>query len=132
MAGSLSQWLATGKFQGNVARNVRRKRFSLFLRAQTALAAKEGTASHQSITKEVRWQRVIVHNGIAIYATWTTVASVNTNTENPLEITNRIFLFLAAPQSKHCPSIRRTLQCGNHQHCVRFSFAGHHHRLVLH
>ena len=37
---------------------------------------------NQSIVKEVRWQTVITHNGIAVYATWTTVASVNIQNQN--------------------------------------------------
>lgn len=45
-------------------------------RAQKALTEKQATASHESIAKEVRWQTVIIQNGIAVYATWTTIASL--------------------------------------------------------
>jgi hypothetical protein len=31
------------------------------------------------VFKEVRLQRILIHNGIALYATWTTIASVSSN-----------------------------------------------------
>lgn len=35
-----------------------------------------------AVYKEVRLQRIFVHNGIALYSTWTTIASVSNITFN--------------------------------------------------
>jgi hypothetical protein len=34
------------------------------------------------VFKEVRLQRILIHNGIALYTTWTTIASVSNKAFN--------------------------------------------------
>ncbi|KAI9555306.1 hypothetical protein GHT06_017821 [Daphnia sinensis] len=45
-------------------------------RAKSAMKKKQEGVIKTAVYKEVRLQRIVVHNGIALYTTWTTIASL--------------------------------------------------------
>lgn len=52
----------------------------LLNRGKQASEKRKGGVSVNAIFKEIRLQRILIHNGMALYATWTTIASVSNQT----------------------------------------------------